>query len=119
MLRAESGTWPQGPYARIATVLLVCVGTGLAGCAALTTYRKCGAGCSGDAAITAAVHGLYRQHPAIEAPNLIDVQTLDGVVYLYGAVDTDMQRQLAASVALEAAGVKRVVNAIGIDNVGR
>jgi osmotically-inducible protein OsmY len=86
----------------------------------VNTYEKCGrTGCPGDAAITAHVRGLYREHPSIEAPNLIDVQTLDGVVYLYGAVDTDMQRQLAASVALEATGVKRVVNAIGIENLGR
>jgi osmotically-inducible protein OsmY len=86
----------------------------------VASYEKCGrAGCAGDAAITADVHSLYRRHPSIEAPNLIDVQTLDGVVYLYGAVDTDMQRQLAEAVALEAAGVKRVVNAIGIANLGR
>ncbi len=109
-----------GWRAWIAPLLLATAGAGLAGCAAVATYEKCGrAGCRGDAAITAEVRRLYRQHPAIEAPNLIDVQTLDGVVYLYGTVDTDMQRELATSVALEAGGVTRVVNAIGINNQGR
>jgi len=45
---------------------------------------------------------------------LLSVQTLDRVVYLYGLVDTDLQLQLAESVAHEAPGVEKVVNSIGI-----
>jgi osmotically-inducible protein OsmY len=42
------------------------------------------------------------------------VQTLDHVVYLTGLVDTDLERQIAESVALEADGVSKVVNSIGL-----
>jgi osmotically-inducible protein OsmY len=84
----------------------------LAGCAA---YRKCGfGGCPGDAAITVEVQALFQQYPALEPPNLLHVQTLDHVVYLTGLVDTDLERQMAESIALEAAGVVKVVNSIGL-----
>jgi osmotically-inducible protein OsmY len=88
----------------------------LQGCAA---YKKCGfGGCPGDAKITAEVDALFTQHPELEPPNLIYVQTVDQVVYLYGVLDTDFQRQMATVVALEAPGAKRVVNSIGL-SVGR
>ncbi len=94
---------------------LIVVGI-LSGCA---TYRTCGfGGCPGDATITANVQALFAQHPTLEAPNLIDVQTLDHVVYLYGLVDTEMERQLAESLALETPGVARVVNSVSLANKG-
>jgi osmotically-inducible protein OsmY len=84
----------------------------LPGCAA---YEKCGfRGCPGDAEITAEVRALFDQHPVLEPPNLLEVQTLDHVVYLNGLVDTDMQRQMAESVAHQAKGVAKVVNSIGL-----
>ncbi len=84
----------------------------LAGCAA---YEKCGfKGCPGDAEITAQVQALFAQHPTIEPPNILNVQTRDGVVYLTGIVDTDYQRKLAGDVALQTPGVKKVVNSIGL-----
>jgi osmotically-inducible protein OsmY len=84
----------------------------LYGCA---TYKKCGfRGCPGDAKITAEVRALFQQHPILEPPNLLTVQTLDHVVYLYGLVDTDYEREIAESVALQAPGAARVVNSIGI-----
>lgn len=92
----------------------------LSGCAVVSTYESCGwEGCTGDATVTRAVQALFAQHPAIEAPNLIDVQTLNHVVYLYGLVDTELQRRLAESVAREAPGVARVVNTIGLRNSAR
>lgn len=82
------------------------------GCAA---YRKCGfSGCPGDAKITADVQALFDQHPALQPPNVLSVRTLDHVVYLSGLVDTDLERQMAESVALQAAGVSKVINSIGI-----
>jgi osmotically-inducible protein OsmY len=42
------------------------------------------------------------------------VQTLNHVVYLNGVVDTDLERQMAESVAHEAEGVAKVVNSIGL-----
>jgi osmotically-inducible protein OsmY len=84
----------------------------LSGCAA---YRKCGfGGCPGDAEITAEVRALFHQHPVLEPPNLLDVQALDHVVYLYGVVDTDFEREIAESVARQATGVAKVVNSIGL-----
>jgi osmotically-inducible protein OsmY len=100
-----------------AAILALLLSDGLTGCALSAAYAKCGLhGCPGDAAITAAVRALFDRHPALEAPNLLSVQTLDGVVYLGGILDTDMQRQLAQSVAAQPPGVVRVVNSIGLAN---
>jgi osmotically-inducible protein OsmY len=97
--------------------LAVVLAGALPGCA---TFRKCGfAGCPGDAEITAQVRTLFDQHPALEPPNLVEVQTLDHVVYLSGVVDTDLERQMAESVAHEAKGVKKVVDSIGLSGGGR
>ena len=83
----------------------------LPGC---TTFRKCGfSGCAGDADISAQVRALLAQH-ALQPPNLIQVQTLDRVVYLSGFVNSDTERLTAQSVALEAPGVSKVVNSIGL-----
>ena len=86
----------------------------LAGCAA---YEKCGfQGCPGDAKLSAEVQALIAQHPALQPPNLIYVQTLDHVVYLSGMVDTSTERLLAESIAQAAPGVRRVVNSIAESN---
>jgi hyperosmotically inducible protein len=83
----------------------------LAGCTAL---RTCGGECPEDAQIRTAVETAFTQQPALEPPNLLSVQTLGHIVYLYGLVDTALERDLAESVALDVPGVKRVVNSIGI-----
>ena len=100
---------PNRPYALAFTLLLA---GALPGCAA---YKKCGfSGCPGDAEITAETRALFYQHPILEPPNLIEVQTLDHVVYLNGLVDTDFQQQTAQSLALEVKGVAKVVNSLGL-----
>jgi osmotically-inducible protein OsmY len=92
----------------------------LDGCALVAAYRHCGfTGCAGDSQISAAVRARFAQHASIEPPNLITVQTIDRVVYLYGLVDTSEQRDLASAVAGEVTGVIRVVNSISINNEGR
>jgi osmotically-inducible protein OsmY len=97
------------PYALAFTLVLAGV---LPGCAA---YKKCGfGGCPGDAEIAAEVRALFDQHPVLEPPNLLEVRTLDHVVYLNGVVDTDTQRLMAESVARQAKGVTKVVNSIGL-----
>jgi osmotically-inducible protein OsmY len=99
------------PGAALAIAWLTC----LPGCAVYETYEKCGfAGCPDDQRITRDVRALFTQHPALEPPNLIEVHTLNHVVYLNGLVDTDLERQIAESVAAGAAGVARVVNSIGL-----
>jgi osmotically-inducible protein OsmY len=97
------------PFALAITLILAGV---LSGC---TAYKKCGfGGCPGDAEITAEVRALFDQHPVLEPPNLLEVQTLDHVVYLNGVVDTDTQRLMAESIARHAKGVTKVVNSIGL-----
>jgi osmotically-inducible protein OsmY len=92
----------------------------LGGCALYRLYEKCGlTGCPGDAQITAHVQARLQQHPVLAAPNLVYVQTLDGVVYLSGQVATDLQRATAESAAREAAGAQRVVDSIALPYTGR
>ena len=101
-------------------VLVVILAGALGGCAAYHAHRKCGwHGCPGDAAITAEVYALLAQHPALGPPNLIYVQTLDRVVYLTGQVATDLQRQIADSVAREAPGVRQVIDTIALPYNGK
>jgi osmotically-inducible protein OsmY len=87
---------------------------------ACATFEKCGfSGCPGDAQTTAAVTVLLDQHPGVGAPGAVSVQTLNGVVYLYGVVDTDLMREEAERIALQAPHVKKVVNSIGVINAGK
>jgi hypothetical protein len=103
---------PRFPASRSALLMLaIILGGNLAGCA---TYRKCGfAGCAGDAQITARIEALLRQNKAIEEWG-IKVQTLDHVVYLYGLVDTNLERNIIESTALDVPGVAGVVDSIAI-----
>jgi len=81
---------------------------------ACATYRKCGlTGCEGDARITASVETRLRENRAIEEWG-IRVQTLDRVVYLYGLVDTSLERSIIEATVLEVPGVARVVDSIAI-----
>jgi osmotically-inducible protein OsmY len=102
--------------AKVSTlVITIAWCAGLAACGVVRTYEKCGfAGCPDDQQVSRAVLLLFSRHPVLEAPNLISVNTLDHVVYLNGLVDTDLERQLAESVAADAPGVARVVNSIGV-----
>jgi osmotically-inducible protein OsmY len=100
-----------------AWALAVCMACALAACA---PFEKCGfAGCPGDAQITADVRTLFDRHPELGPAGLLSVKTLDGVVYLDGVVSTDLVRDEAESIALQAHGVKKVVNSIGITNAER
>ena len=46
----------------------------------------------------------------------ISVQTHDGVVYLHGVVDTNVERADVESLVAQTPGVKRVVNALELRN---
>lgn len=102
-------TFDARHLAHLAVVLAAA--TAGTGCA---TYQKCGfSGCAGDASITASIEARLRENRAIEEWG-IRVQTLDHVVYLYGLVDTNLERSIIESTALEQPGVVRVVNSIAI-----
>ena len=110
-MRAAKMKQPKQSPARALAFVILLTGI-LSGCA---TSGKCGvSGCAGDAEITAKVTALLAEHPALQPPNLLQVQTVNHVVYLHGLVDTDYEQLLAQSVALEAPGVSRVVNFIGL-----
>jgi osmotically-inducible protein OsmY len=95
---------------RLSAILVL---TGMLG--ACAAYEKCGfEGCPGDAKIAAGVSAAFAKHAELQPPNLIDVQTIDGVVYLYGLVDTDYQLQMAEAVAHQVPGVTKVINSIGL-----
>jgi hypothetical protein len=113
--RRIRGGQRKGPEAVSGKVLLALAVLLTCGAPACAVYRKCGfAGCPGDAQITAAVETRLHEHPAVGPPNLIRVQTLDHVVYLYGLVDTELERYIAESAARETPGVARVVDSIDI-----
>ena len=100
---------PTRSFALVLTLILA--GT-VTGCAA---YQKCGfGGCPGDVKLAAAVRTAFDGHPELEPPNLLTVQSVDQVVYLYGLVDTDFQRQMAEAVAHQTPGVTKVINSIGV-----
>jgi osmotically-inducible protein OsmY len=80
----------------------------LPGCA---TYEKCGLkGCPGDAKITADVQSQLNKHTEIGP--FVEVQTVDGVVYLNGRVADGLIRTTAESVANQTPGVNKVVDNI-------
>jgi osmotically-inducible protein OsmY len=101
-------------------VALAVAGVLAAALPACAVYSKCGfAGCAGDATIAADVRALMNHYPELETPNSIRVQSLDHVVYLYGQVDTDLERSTAESVARAIPGVTRVVDSISLSYAGR
>jgi hypothetical protein len=78
---------------------IVVLAGALSGCA---TYEKCGFdGCPGDDKITAKVQTAFDHHPDLGPPNLINVQTLNHVVYLSGEVSEGNMSKTAESVAHE------------------
>jgi osmotically-inducible protein OsmY len=64
--------------------------------------------------ITADVEARFRQHPELESPDLIEVRTINRVVYLSGTVSAGSQRDYAESVASRAPGVTKVINSISV-----
>jgi osmotically-inducible protein OsmY len=88
--------------------------------AALCAVGACAAGPLGgnaeDHVITARIQALLEQHAALQAPNLVTVQTIKHVVYLKGLVGTPYQRELAQSVVAQADEGLRVVNMIAVEN---
>lgn len=88
----------------------------LSACADYRPDEPCGkGGCSADRNITANVRGSFAQHPELQGPDQLYVNTRDHVVYLSGIVETGLHRDIAASAAREVTGVTSVVNNIAID----
>lgn len=88
------------------------------GCATYNPARNCHGGCPPDAHITAEVEAKFNQHTELKPPNLLYVQTLNGVVYLSGEVATPLQRETAVDVARQVPYVAHVVDNIALFYTG-
>ena len=95
----------------LALILAMCLG----GCASLKCSPE---NCATDAKITADVRAMFTQHVEYGAPGAIRVQTINGTVYLYGKVSTDLVRRNAEALVNQVPNVKGVVNSLHTDNVG-
>ena|ERR1700732_5297895 len=101
-------------YTLTLTILLA---AGLSGCA---SFGKCDAqNCAGDAKITADVRALITEHREFGPPAGIRVQTINGVVYLNGLVDSDLERLNLGALVMRVPNVKDVVNSVDARNFGR
>ena len=93
-----------------AAALAILWGAALSGCA---VFQKCSPeNCAGDARINAEVNDMLAEHTEFGPPGTIRVQTINGVVYLNGLVNSDMERQSAESLVLRIPNVKDVVNSL-------
>ncbi|HZP66569.1 MAG TPA: BON domain-containing protein [Rudaea sp.] len=92
------------PFTSIAATLALA-------CASAGTQARA----TNDDGITAQVRDAIF-HRAELAGDDISVQTHDGVVYLHGLVDTNVERDLAESIARNTAGVRRIVDSLELRN---
>lgn len=84
------------------------------GCATHEARQKCAAnGCPDDARITSELTAKLRANAALPSWD-IQVQTLDGTVYLYGLVATGLERNIVEDTARAIPGVTKVVNSISV-----
>ena len=88
---------------------LVCIfAMGLNGCA---IFPKCSPeNCATDKEINAEVTQLFSEHAELGAPAALHIQTINGVVYLSGPVDTEFEVRHAEALARQVANVKDVEN---------
>jgi osmotically-inducible protein OsmY len=97
-------------FSALSLALLLAIG--VSGC---ESFGRCTTqACAADAKITAEVYELLGAQTELGAPGQLRVQTINGVVYLTGLVNTELDSRIAAATALKAANVKDVVNSIGV-----
>lgn len=99
-------------YMAFSAVAGAALSVALSGCASL---RGCGAAdCGSDRRITADVEQLIDRTPALMGSVPITVQTNNGVVYLNGLVETDLERYMAENTAREAPNIAMVINDVAV-----
>ena len=96
---------PKRLYALIGASILA---GALTGCAVFPKSSNPAA----DKAITADVKSRLAQDAEFVTPGLIDVQTVNGVVYLSGTAGSNLQQQDAETLARQANNVVNVVNSL-------
>ena len=91
-----------------------------AACSGCAVFKKCSAeNCATDAKITADEEALFAEHREFGPPAAVHVQTLNGVVYLTGTVDTEFEVRHAEALVRRVANVKDVVNNLNARGNGR
>jgi osmotically-inducible protein OsmY len=95
-----------------ASALFVFLTATIAGCASIDSHGPEGG--PADRTIMSNVETLLRKHPELGPPGAITVQTVNSIVYLNGHVDAGLEKRIAADVALQAAGMTKVVNGISV-----
>jgi osmotically-inducible protein OsmY len=95
-----------------ASALFVLLTATVAGCASIDSHGLNGG--PADRAITSNVETLLSKHPELGPPGAITVQTFNSIVYLYGQVGAGLEKRDAEDIALQAAGVTKVVNGISV-----
>jgi osmotically-inducible protein OsmY len=103
---------------RISALALSMVLAGaLAGCAG---FGRCSPEyCASDKATLAELNSTLAQHRELGAPADIHAQVINGVAYLTGLVDTDLEVRRAEAISSQVPGVKDVVNSLSTRNSGR
>jgi osmotically-inducible protein OsmY len=92
----------------LAAGLILISAIGFNGCA---VFEKCSPEyCASDKQINADVSQLFSEHPELGAPAALHIQTINGVVYLSGPVDTEFEVRHAEALARQVANVKDVEN---------
>jgi osmotically-inducible protein OsmY len=71
---------------------------------------------SDDTNIATSVEAALDAAPSFGSASSVQVQSIDGVVYLHGLVETYPEKLLAQTIAARTPGVDRVVNAIELHN---
>lgn len=90
-----------------AAAILVIAGAS-SGCA---VFEKCSPeNCSTDKQINKDVNDLLAQHRELGPPGTVRVQTINGVVYLTGQVNSDFEIRNAEALVRQVANVKDVEN---------
>jgi len=69
-----------------------------------------------DAKIKALVQKVLNERTELGFPGSLGVQSVNGFVYLYGSVDTGLEKSVAQSIASQTPGVRGVVNSIEQNN---
>jgi|HubBroStandDraft_4_1064222.scaffolds.fasta_scaffold728389_2 osmotically-inducible protein OsmY len=80
----------------------------LTGCA---IFPQCSPeNCASDKEINGQVKQLFGEHPELGAPAALHIQTINGVVYLSGPVDSEFEVRHAEALARQIPNVKDVEN---------
>jgi osmotically-inducible protein OsmY len=100
-----------------AVTLAIVLAGGLSGCVG---FGRCSPeNCASDKATLAELNQTLASHRELGAPAAIHTQVINGVAYLTGIMDTDLEVRRAESISLQVPGVRDVVNSLTTRNTGR